>query len=150
MRYSHIHVSSPRTTDTPLSPHAASSCSSCPRPPPPAAKSVSIRQHTSAYVSIRQHTSAYVSIRQHASACVSIPPAGIWEPSIRFKPKRFGNDSRAGATEASSACSSIRQHTSAYGSIRTLELAQRRPPPPVAPYVSIRQHTAAYGGLLRL
>ncbi len=28
---------------------------------------VSIRQHTSAYVSIRQHTSAFVSIRQHTS-----------------------------------------------------------------------------------
>ena len=31
-------------------------------------ESVSIRQHTSAYVSIRQHTSAYVSIRQHTTA----------------------------------------------------------------------------------
>jgi hypothetical protein len=30
------------------------------------------RQHPSAYVSIRQHTSAYVSIRQHTSAYVSI------------------------------------------------------------------------------
>jgi hypothetical protein len=30
--------------------------------------SLTIRQHTTAYVSIRQHTSAYVSIRHHTSA----------------------------------------------------------------------------------
>jgi hypothetical protein len=34
--------------------------------------SISIHQHTSAYVRMRQHTSAYVSIRQHTSAYVSI------------------------------------------------------------------------------
>jgi hypothetical protein len=34
--------------------------------------SVSIRQHSSAFVSIRQHTSAYVSKCQHTSAYVSI------------------------------------------------------------------------------
>ncbi len=38
----------------------------------PLPTSLSIRQHTSAYVSIRQHTSAYVSRRQHTSAYVSI------------------------------------------------------------------------------
>jgi hypothetical protein len=34
--------------------------------------SLSMRQHTSAYVSIRQHMSAYVSIRQHTSAYVNV------------------------------------------------------------------------------
>jgi hypothetical protein len=33
-----------------------------------AVASVSIRQHTAAYVIIRQHTSSYVSICQHTSA----------------------------------------------------------------------------------
>ena len=45
------------------------------RPVPSAsllAPSVSIHQHTSAYVNRRWHTSAYVSIRQHTSAYVSI------------------------------------------------------------------------------
>ena len=63
---------------------------------PPVLQSLSIRQHTSAYVSIRQRTSAYVIIRQHTSAYVSI-------------------------RQHTSAYVSIRQHTSAYVSADSVE-----------------------------
>jgi hypothetical protein len=90
-------------------------------------------QHTSAYVSIRQHTSAYVSIRQHTSAYVSI--------RIRIPSRRgLGGRDRDGPLAARTPrkpprCTCrIRQHTSAYVSIRQHTSA----------YVSIRQNTSAY------
>jgi hypothetical protein len=93
-------------------------------------RSVSIRQHTSAYVSIRQHTPAYVSIRQEAT----------WSQPIDIA--------------LCVAYVSIRQHTSAYvrrqpGANRLISryaflyyrnhLCSRG-----QPHVSIRQHTSAY------
>jgi hypothetical protein len=85
-----------------------------------------MRQHTSASVSIRQHTSAYVSIRQHTSAYV------LRRTYARALEARLvGIEEREGWEEAygvatlamllpqvrlhTSACVSIRQHTSAYG-----------------------------------
>jgi hypothetical protein len=101
------------------------------------AASVSIRQHTSAYVRIRQY--AERSIRQHPSAYVSIPELGL-EPHAPLCLHALSSAlSRCVPVPAapppllrilrkrdllSSACVSIRQHTSAY--------------------VSMRQHTSAY------
>ena len=83
----------------------SSATASCPSPPPHPPASASIRQHTSAYVSI-QHTSdyiAYISIRQ-----------------LRHSYMHSGSE----RARAHSRPSSIRQHTTAY--------------------VSIREHTSAY------
>jgi uncharacterized protein (UPF0216 family) len=83
-------------------------------------------------ISIRQHTSAYVSIRQHTS---------------QTSPVRF---SAKGSSNAKLRCLiSIRQHTSAYVSI--CHLYDSRPKGARTPsldarsaYVSIRQQTSAY------
>jgi hypothetical protein len=90
----------------------------------------------SAYASIRQHTPAYVSIRQHTSAYLwsgSVVRRSRSHWSKLMDPSRTGG---AGTPPPSSpvssrapAYASIRQHTSAYVSIRQ-RLAQARPPPP--------------------
>jgi hypothetical protein len=129
---------------------------------------ISIRQHTSAYVSIRQHTSAYVSIRPHASAYRSAYVSrrqrlreGVTEGAVCERLRErcvrglgHGTLSRLQARTSSSRIS-IRQHTSAYVSIRQRLRQERAPLPhasaaaagsaPAPPaYVSIRQHTSAY------
>jgi hypothetical protein len=93
---------------------------------------VSICQHTSAYVSIRQHTSAYVSIperraRHRFSRAPSNPhtrAAGVRElfHSLRLAPECRASAAlypRSQAPVREQHCSpTIRQHTSAYVSIR--------------------------------
>ncbi len=82
-----------------------------------ACRRVSIRQHTSAYVSIRQHTPAYACRCKHCHtecsiwlilAKVAMPVGHV--ACNKLKPSR------------SLSCASIRQHTSAYVSIRTDKL----------------------------
>jgi hypothetical protein len=80
-----------------------------------------IRQHTSAYVSIR--ISAYVSIRKARS------PMGKLD---RRPVARIHTLSSSEVCGDWLAYVSMRQHTSAYVSIR------------ISAYVSIRQHTSAY------
>jgi hypothetical protein len=85
-----------------------------------------MRQHTSAYASIRQHTSAYVSIRQHdlqhsvAVACEHRESAES-RAGRRHHSKPLPAHLTEGATRDARAATCllcIRQHTSAYGSIR--------------------------------
>ncbi len=86
-----------------------------------------------AYVSIRQHTSAGDSIRQHTSAYVSIRT--IVEAALGLRAYTHARVTWIVQQEGQYACwHSIRQHTSAYVSIRQHTSA----------YVSIRQHTSAY------
>ena len=78
--------------------------------------SVSIRQHTSAYVSIRQHTPAYVVCAllrpcRHTDCAVSVPYL-----TIRYVRRR--QHTRSADCAVSLPSVSIRQHPSAYVSIR--------------------------------
>ncbi len=85
-------------------------------------------QRTSASVSIRQHTSAYVSIRQHM-ACECPPKRKCAQALARAE------------VQHTSAYVSIRQHPSASVSIRqhpSASVSIRQHP---SAYVSIRQHT---------
>jgi len=76
---------------------------------------VSIRQHTSAYVSIRQHTSAHASIREHTRAVT-------YAVASSTKGVRSTQVCACVCVSVFSVCLSVclllRQHTSAYVSIR--------------------------------
>jgi hypothetical protein len=146
---------------------------------------VSIRPHTSAYVSIRQalgvyraspstrphvsirpHTSAYESIRQHTSDSRSVSRITFHATVTNPRPSAtarsvptFGSTPRLRPPRHTPACISIRQHTSAYVSVRVPIFGStprvRRPDErstmsirqhPYA-HVSIRTHTSAYARL---
>ena len=75
-----------------------------------------LRQHTSAFVSIRQHTSAYVSIRM-STADIQCPHTGTYVSAYCYVCVLY--TSPATHLAPSYWCYvSIRQHTSAYVSIR--------------------------------
>jgi hypothetical protein len=136
-----------------------------------------IRQHTSAYVSIRQspqsvcplrhafcycsrpqHTSAYVSIRQHTSAYVShLKAYALFDMLfVTALVRKLLLPVRGPLEKLVLQCVSIRQHTSAYFSIRqhtsassfcqfvgrskTCTAVRQH----TSAYFSIRQHTSAY------
>jgi hypothetical protein len=113
--------------------------------------SLSIRQHTSAYVSIRDTCAAESSwgFREFAT---SPPPGSSGELSSQLfaRPFRIAPCIR----QHTSAYVSIRQHTSAYASICTsayvrvvqqaLRSHLRMGSLHTSAYVSIRQHTSAY------
>jgi hypothetical protein len=130
-------------------------------------RSVSIRQHTSAYVSIRQHASAYVSIRQHTTLKLSVTPMFFEHIGVRGKytstkvqkltrkytstkvqkltPERHANVvEHIGIGHALSDAFSEEQ-----GSIDSKRRVQRIWQHTSA-YVSIRLHTSAYVSIRRL
>ncbi len=87
-----------------------------------AVRHVSIRQHASAYVSIRQHTSAYVSRRMQKVLSLRLDNV-TWFCSVQLSylslPLGMMHcSSRSAKTPVNSSYVSIRQHTSAYVSIR--------------------------------
>jgi hypothetical protein len=82
-----------------------------------------MRQHTSAHVSICQHTSAYVSMRHYFLG----DPSGAWMRSTRRKKSHTSTcvivlthavAAECSVTSIMRAYVSIRQHTSAYVSMR--------------------------------
>jgi hypothetical protein len=150
----------------------------------------SIRQHTSAYVSIRQtlagvysiavcrhqYSSMRTHIYQYDDACSSMRThVAVCEHTYRLRHEHFillprhfkfafhSAESLLRACEGVSAYVSIRQHTSAYVSIRSayvsirtsayvsmrqICLPQCEEPPERAPRrASIRQHTSAYASI---
>jgi hypothetical protein len=112
-----------------------------------------IRQHTSAYVSIRQHTSAYVSIRTSRPSCMPARRPVTRMMSCPFSGGR-SDVMRSRSSTALTCCDSIRQHKSAYGSIRQhthlrQHIARQHSTAHIihqhtSAYVSIRQHMSAY------
>ncbi len=140
----------------------------------------SIRQHTSAYVSIRQHTSAYglaqYAVRQHAPtskrrvSCMRFSICQLMSAYVRLRQHwsayltegggrkdvfRACGSAAARGTRRAHTPVDIRQHTSAYVSIRQqqraaritltrLYMSLRRHTSAYVAYVSIRQHTSAY------
>ncbi len=116
-----------------------------------------IRQHTSAYVSIRQHTSAYVSIRQHTyrvvDGCEEEEEMDLiqqTESLSRSVTSAYISIQHTSASRHRACLVLLRQHTSAYVSIRQHTSASSRLRACLAllrlytSAYSIRQHTSAY------